>query len=229
MSKKFINRIKKPLRDNAKGFSLVELLVCIAILGIIAVCVGMMLNAGTNSYTRINKRVNASYRTQIALTQLKEFFIDCDGICEDEEGNIFILNTDNSGNKIIYLFTFDADENEIYLETFSTSVDEWGNLNSNGTKQPFANHITAFGITVNESRATGSADTVLINITSTFDNVSNSRNQIFAMKNKPLFVDDSPQEGESIVEEFLKQVQQSQEIQQPQQPPEIQNPQEIGG
>lgn len=206
MSKKFINRIKKPLRDNAKGFSLVELLVCVAILGIIAVCVGMMLNAGTNSYTRINKRVNASYRTQIALTQLKEFFIDCDGICEDEEGNIFILNTDKRGNKIIYLFTFDADENEIYLETFSTSVDEWGHLNSNGEKQPFANHITAFEIKINESRATGTADTATISITSTFDNISNSRKQIFAMRNKPLFIYEAIEAGKSIVETFAEKI-----------------------
>lgn len=203
MGKIILNRIKKPLKDNAKGFSLVELLVCIAILGVIAVCVSMMLSAGTNSYTKINKRVNASYRTQIALTQMKEFFIDCDAVCKDENGKIYIQNTDESGNKIIYLFTFESDENEVYLETFNATVDEWGNLNSNGEKQPFANHITAFEIKINESRATGTADTATVSITSTFDNVSNSRKQIFALKNKPIYVYSPTQAGEKITKSFV--------------------------
>lgn len=200
MSSKILNRIKKSLRGNKQGFSLVELLVCVAILGVLAVCVSVMMSAGTNTYTKINKRVNVSYRTQLALTQMKEFFIDCDAICEDENGDIYIQNTDKEGNKIVYLFTFDSDENKVFLETFGV-MDE---LVSNGDEQQFANHISDFEIKLNEARETGYIKTASVSITSTLDNQSNSREQIFSLKNKPIFVNNTDQEGETILEAFVR-------------------------
>ena len=199
MSSKILNRIKKSLRGNKQGFSLVELLVCVAILGVIAICVSVMMSAGTNTFTKINKRVNVSYRTQLALTQMKEFFIDCDAICKDENGDIYIQNTDKAGNKIVYLFTFDSGENKVFLETFGV-IDE--QLVSNGDRQQFANHISDFEINLNEARETGYIKTASVSITSKLDNQSNTRKQIFSLKNKPIFVDSTDQEGETILEAF---------------------------
>ncbi|GEM_PF-4504977 len=200
MSKKFINRIKRSLCRNSGGFSLVELVVCIAVLGVLAVGVAMMLSAGTNSYTKVNKRVNTSYRTQIALTQMKEFFIDCDAICEDENGDIYIQNTDEGGNKVVYLFTFNSGESKVYLETFRIA----GDLISNNDRQPFASHISDFEIELHEARATGYIDNTTVSITSTLDKTSSSRKQIFSLKNRPVFVNSTDRADETIPQAFAR-------------------------
>ena len=72
------------LRKNNRGFTLVELIVSTAILGIIAVAAGAFMVAGTRTYSSLNYTVRLQYEAQLAMAQLQEYTIDCtEGIAWD--------------------------------------------------------------------------------------------------------------------------------------------------
>ena len=72
------------MRKNNRGFTLVELIVSTAILGIIAVAASAFMVTGTRTYSSLNYTVRLQYEAQLAMAQLQEYTIDCtDGIAWD--------------------------------------------------------------------------------------------------------------------------------------------------
>jgi len=65
------------MRNNDRGFTLVELIVSIALLGIIAVAAAGFLVTGTRTYTNVNYSVRLQYETQLAMNQIQNYVMNC--------------------------------------------------------------------------------------------------------------------------------------------------------
>ncbi len=113
--KKYMRTVKEKRNS---GFSLVELIVAFAILAVVALCISIMMGAGSNLFARVNKNISLSYRTQIPVSQLREYIIDAVGVAQENDEN---------DNVTTYLTGFDGDVLKIYCITWVDSDEDGKN------------------------------------------------------------------------------------------------------
>ncbi|NLH02001.1 MAG: prepilin-type N-terminal cleavage/methylation domain-containing protein [Clostridiales bacterium] len=65
------------MKDN-KGFTLVELIVCLAIFGIVAAAAFGFMLSGAKSFSTVGGRIDAQTHSQITMNFINEYLIDCD-------------------------------------------------------------------------------------------------------------------------------------------------------
>lgn len=198
MAEKFKNKIKVLMRgagNNKKGFTLTELIVCVAILGILAISTGVMMSSGSNMFTKLNKRVNVSYKTQIAMTQIKEFFVDCDGVCKDEEGNVYILNSEE-----VYSFVYDDPADEVRMKVYSADMTQTSD-------EPFAKQISSFNIEIIPTSNGSNAKIAKINMVSSINNIASRESQVISLKNSPILITEADADaGKTAIDKFKEKI-----------------------
>ncbi|MEG1848279.1 MAG: prepilin-type N-terminal cleavage/methylation domain-containing protein [Lachnospiraceae bacterium] len=59
-----------------KGFTLIELVVSIAILGVVGLAVMGFMTTGSRTYTNVNEEVDLQYEAQLSVNQLRDLIID---------------------------------------------------------------------------------------------------------------------------------------------------------
>ncbi len=86
----------KQLKQNSKGFTLVELLVSIALVSVVSVGVFGLLLSSSKSFNNISYSLRLQVESQLAMTQMKEYILDADaGIAwNDTENTLCIVNKD---------------------------------------------------------------------------------------------------------------------------------------
>ncbi len=86
------------LKENNKGFTLVELLVSIALVSVVSVGVFGLLLSGSKSFNNISYSLRLQVESQLALTQMKEYIIDADaGIAwNNAQKTLYIVNKDDT-------------------------------------------------------------------------------------------------------------------------------------
>ena len=159
-----------------KGFTLVEIIVSLAIMSIVAGAVGAFVIAGNNSYMRGNKELTLQEEAQLTANQLIDLIIDVErgisfrtttGQAVDEAGNpvadnvpvseLLLRNNDN-----VYMVRWQgqtagaeyAAANQLYLYEASNTKDAdgkitaWGDPSdpSQATPSLMAEYVTAFNI-----------------------------------------------------------------------------------
>ena len=164
----------KKLRKNNRGFTLTELIVSAAILGIVALAASAFMIAGTRAYSSVNYSVRLQYAAQIAMAQLQEYTVDCtDGIAWDGS-MLYIVN----GNDV-HLFKFDSQADTLSY----AKVRKADNLNENTIASDLAaEHIT--DMDVNLSKGPAEIKLQMQRNTKTY-----SATQIIAMRNRPVVED----------------------------------------
>lgn len=110
------------MKRNNKGFSLVELLVSFAILGIVSVIIGIILTSGSNMFTKNKKALSLQYKTQVASAQLHNHLQNCNAGIAADDNSLWAAHKEDDNNGEIYIFTLDDDENTVYLRTFDVEV-----------------------------------------------------------------------------------------------------------
>lgn len=125
------------LKDQ-KGFTLVELLITVAIMSIIALAVCGFLMTGVRSYSEANSDINVQQEAQLAMNQIADVLVDatgkveyvcCNGsqeqtVCKEDELTfepddklLLLYQGEESGNQD-YCFLWDkASESLYYAET----------------------------------------------------------------------------------------------------------------
>lgn len=167
------------------GFTLVELIVCFAILASIALSVSILMNSGTKLFMRENKRITLSYAQQ-AIVQIEEYFSDCCGVCK--EGDTIYLTKyapDSSGNKSLMLYSFDLDEDTTTLYLNESKIED--GAAGEADRQPVSNRISAFNVDyakTSEGRITG----VTIELTAKVDNTTYTKKKHITFMVDPIFV-----------------------------------------
>ena len=112
------------MKGNNKGFSLVELLVSFAILGVISAIIGIMMTSGSNMFAKNRARLNLQYKSQIVASQLHSYLQNCNGgVAVNTNGDLYIAQktSDESGSIYVISLGEDADADKLFLRQFNIS------------------------------------------------------------------------------------------------------------
>lgn len=195
---------------NNKGFTLVELVAAMGILGMIALAVSTLMTAGTNMYSGVQKRSNILYKSQVAALQMEEYLVNVgsdDGIAID--GNTLYI-VDKSEEKLT-VFQLDPAEDKDTLNLLEYGVTVPENLTdspSYGVEAlteniPFSNNIAGveYSPFYESSGGKNFAYAIRFNLTITKNGLTYDKNSLVYLKNKPVFVS-----GDNAVDELLELV-----------------------
>lgn len=118
-----------------KGFTIVELIIVIAILSIVGLILGMLITTGVNLYQRQNKDLNLQTRSQLLQSQLTTYITNADlGIYAPELSG----ETDQGSGFISTSFAVLSIDNEYYKDKSSQKQTDL----ENGTIHARASIIT---------------------------------------------------------------------------------------
>lgn len=98
-----MNGVKR--MKNNKGFSLIELIVVIAILAVLGLGVGTMFSTGTNLFSTITVNESVSSDMQITMAQIENAAVDCTD-AYISGGNLYL---GDSREHEYYLFSLNSD------------------------------------------------------------------------------------------------------------------------
>ncbi len=191
---------------NNKGFTLVELIVTIAILAIVAMGVLSLMSAGSRSYSNVQGQVNLQIQSQIVMGQLQEFISNCSGgITWDATTNtLHLIDTvdvwDNSSGFAIAgqdgvddektLQSFVLTNNELFYE-FSQHSNDADIVTA--TAEPIddlmSQNIESINFTIT-SDADGVITLVAMDIVFEYRGAQYSATQLVTMKNSPVYATD---------------------------------------
>ncbi len=90
------------IKDN-RGLTLVELLVAVAIMGLIMVSLSMLLGIGSRTYSRVHNDLNLQMEMQVALLQMQERLIDCNGGLAWDGQILTITNINDDDPEAIFI------------------------------------------------------------------------------------------------------------------------------
>lgn len=190
-----MNLIKK-LKQN-KGFSLVELIVAFAILSIVSLTVLMVMNAGTNMFTTVDKQINIQYKSQAAMAQFQQYFMGCSkAICKTDDDNITWFADD----KNVYAIKFS--DGKLYFK--QATYIQAATLTAADVTDPLCSDVGDFTATIINKGSTATSVKISLTIT---DNTGKSytANQVFSFRNSPVYVkeSDSEVEGSTLLSTML--------------------------
>ena len=121
---------------NKNGFTLIELIVILALASVVMLAVMSFLIANYRSYNVINTESELQYQSQYIINYITDKILEANKF----EGNTFYYNDDNE-----VTFTFDADEtrDEYKNKIEYRHIDEEGN---EITKFPLGDYVVGFHI-----------------------------------------------------------------------------------
>lgn len=186
------------VRKNNRGFTLVELLVSTAILGIIAVAASAFMVTGTRLYSSLNYAVRLEYEAQLAMAQLQEYTIDCNqgiawDVTTDATGTtktLYIANGDgdiSTADEVVHAFVYNNDEQTISYKRTATGAGFPENLTF-PVDALMAEHVTAMDVDLNmgdkEVVLAGNQADIMLEMAR--GNKTYSATQVLALRNQPV-------------------------------------------
>ena len=103
------------IQKNNRGFTLVELIVATAILGIVALSACSFMVAGTRAYSSLNYTVRLQQESQLIMTQLEEYAVDCTSGMAWDGNKLYIVD-----GSTVHVFAFGG--NAIRYSTCATAA-----------------------------------------------------------------------------------------------------------
>ena len=185
------------MKDN-KGFSLIELIVAMAILGIVSMmCLGFIVS-GMNGYSAVSSNINLQNKAQMTMNFIREYVIDCnEGLFFDsDENTLYVFSSqkpeDEEGKVYTaHVFKYSSSENSIYYGEHPATLDSGEFICSNAAPDLLANGVSSFSVALSGGARLSSA-TVTIDFfvrNKTFQGVETN-----ALRNYPPPVSVNPQE-----------------------------------
>lgn len=163
---------KKQFCKNNKGFTLVEVLVAVGILGIALVAITGFMVVGAKTFTSTSSEVNLQYESQLAFNQLQDMIVDtqrgikqaavtggteavvpADVIPADtvDEKKLYIYN-----ENVAYVIIWNRAESRLYYEEYGVTTDAMGEPILGAaveTDARMADYITDFDIDISKLEA----------------------------------------------------------------------------
>lgn len=169
---------------NKKGFTLVELIVGTAILGVIGLTTAMLMTSGTNMYRGVHRRSTVLFKSQVASTQLTEAIVDCKYPFSVHEDTLF-LGGQEGENKTISVYYFDEEEHTIYLR-----IDTLGSSGEiiQGEAVPFCYNVNDVDYIPFANSETGEAYALKLVLAIEKFGLRYPRNEVLSLRNHPTLV-----------------------------------------
>lgn len=173
------------LVKNSKGFTLIEVVVGMAIMGVVAMVVTMMLTAGTNMFVSVYSRSGLMFRSQVASLQIRDIFTDCEGIASLDDNLIAIADEDQ--NKL-YRFYFDETEATIYIDDYN--VDPIGKtIGLVEERIPLCTKVKEVYLPPDDNAfVTGKMEYMKLVLTLANNNITYVRNEIISFRSNPALI-----------------------------------------
>jgi prepilin-type N-terminal cleavage/methylation domain-containing protein len=147
--------MKKLIRKN-KGFTLVELLVTFGILAVVMVMVGVIIGMSSGTYKNISDDLNLQYESQLAMSQIQEYVIDCsDSVAYDADSHaLYLFNTRADDDKYDgYKLALDGHTLKLYT---NAGLDQ-PTRNGFNDGQPMSDNVRAFSVELSKDGETVTA------------------------------------------------------------------------
>ncbi|MEL4106307.1 prepilin-type N-terminal cleavage/methylation domain-containing protein [Oscillospiraceae bacterium WX1] len=159
------------MKRNRKGFTLVEMLVSFAILGILLVMITLIIQNGSVTYNAVSSDINLQYESQNTMSQLENYIIDCNEFAAVSTAGdrLYLINDESDGTYTVNAFAYDASSKTLQFyktEGITTLNTDDPNLYAlTGSAQPMSSYVTSLtadiapdnkSITVTLSYALGS-------------------------------------------------------------------------
>ncbi len=147
--------MKKGIKNN-KGFTLVELLVAFGILAVVMVMVGAVIGISSGTYRNISDDLNLQYDSQLAMSQIQEYVIDCsEAVASADDGVndvLYLFNVNPNGEKTVYdgyKLALSAKDNTLMLYTKPGFTTEFNKEDAStylfkDAGQPMSNNVEMF-------------------------------------------------------------------------------------
>ncbi len=173
---KIIKLIKKKLIFSNKGFSLTELIISIAILGLISTVMVSLMTVGGTTFSKVNFQVNMQYDSQIALAQMGDYIIDCNNEISWSEGVLTVTTTLDDGSDDSTIFTLH--NNKIFYSKGATA-DDYSIVVEN---------VSSLDITINSEEINGAkiANSITMTLVLEGNGDSHTATQTISLRNKPI-------------------------------------------
>ncbi len=109
--------------SNNKGFTLVELIITIAVSSFVILSITVLLTTSVRTYGSLHSTINLQYNSQIVTTQIQERVLDCNGgiAFDDAENVLYVVNINDDGTKVLYVYRL-ADGDMMYGEKTSATT-----------------------------------------------------------------------------------------------------------
>lgn len=141
--------------NNRKGFSLVELLIAIAIFSIISFAFFTMLSRGSQRYSTDNQIADLQNEAQVAINQVENIIVNTDSAIAGGTDYFKVENKDGT----VYEFTKSAVESRVYGYQMLMTKYEGSNLLAENV--PIAQYIASFSL---DTSSLNTNDTVKLTV-----------------------------------------------------------------
>lgn len=172
------------MKKNNRGFTLIELLVSMAILGMVSLAASGFMAVAARVYNSVNYSIKLQYESQLVMTQLQEYIIDCNkGIAWDSDTSTLYLVNEDDGNDTMYVFRFDKTNESIYFGT--------GNVTDAGATATdlMAEHITDMKVDLKQLDDDNHVYEVELTLSLERSEKYYTGTQVTALRNKPIGAD----------------------------------------
>jgi len=170
------------MKKNNRGVTLIELLVSIAILGIIAVGATGFLVVGSKTYNNVSYSVRLQYESQLVMNQIQKYVISCsDGIAWDSANNtLYVADAADDGGDTLYVFRFDPVSGCLYFGSGAAAATPVG------ADDLMAEHITGISVAFSAAGSAGRANSAAVEISMARGTKTYTGKQTIALRNQPL-------------------------------------------
>ena len=182
-------------KDN-RGFTLIELIICMAIFAILVTSVFGFMLASSRSYSAITNRLNLSLQSQLTMNQLGEYIMDCN------EGLVYTNNTSTTPNtSTLYVIDKGSIDTKYDVNIFQLKPDGCiyygygGNVATlSGTTFSFtsfeannllAENVTSFSVTQKLNSDNTKVISAVVSIVFTKNSAASSARRTIALRNCP--------------------------------------------
>lgn len=126
---------------NQKGFSLVELIVAIAIMAVVGGAVVGFCLSGTNSYKNVSNEIDLQYEAQLVINQLEDLLVDSSkGIGYDSATNTLSIYNNEEAYDVVWNSTDSVVDLNRYAKVGTDMVMQSSNL--------MAEYVTDFSVII---------------------------------------------------------------------------------